>query len=332
MVRRVSSDTRAGEALRGSDSQLCPKPPPKPCKAPGLKAPPSPAVWPPSEANYCELNLALAAGCDGATRPPLCAQDSYVELLTAKQNGAPGPRTSDTSYLILDDDDGARPWGPPPARRDQGREDEGAFVRPLLETASSFKPNDFESQLLPPENKPLETALLKRAKELFASHDPRVIAQHMLSVDCKVGARGGCGRICKHLERASAWASVRLSLDMLFAHRKAQVITRAWGLFKGWELQAGQPLSRRDAGEVHVGQRVAAQVVPLLRPHPCCVLLSAAVQVSPRLNSIRTGKIESKGDKSVVSGVTEPWLPFFPDARSMYQFYSCMCRRYENSL
>uniref|UniRef100_A0A4X1U180 BCAR3 adaptor protein, NSP family member n=1 Tax=Sus scrofa TaxID=9823 RepID=A0A4X1U180_PIG len=186
VVRRVSSDTRAGEALRGSDSQLCPKPPPKPCKAPGLKAPPSPAVWPPSEANYCELNLALAAGCDGATRPPLCAQDSYVELLTAKQNGAPGPRTSDTSYLILDDDDGTRPWGPPPARRDQGREDEGAFVRPLLETASSFKPNDFESQLLPPENKPLETALLKRAKELFASHDPRVIAQHMLSVDCKV--------------------------------------------------------------------------------------------------------------------------------------------------
>uniref|UniRef100_A0A452TZN6 BCAR3 adaptor protein, NSP family member n=1 Tax=Ursus maritimus TaxID=29073 RepID=A0A452TZN6_URSMA len=186
LVRRVSSDARAGEALRGSDSQLCPKPPPKPCKAPFIKAPPSPSPWLNSEANYCELNPDFAAGCDRGAGPPLCAQDSYVELLTAKQNGVPGPRNSGTNYLILDDD-GAGPWEAPAVQMDQGpEEDEAEFVLPRLETASSFRPNDFESKLLPPENKPLETAMLKRAKELFTKHDPKVIAQHMLSTDCVV--------------------------------------------------------------------------------------------------------------------------------------------------
>nr|XP_012646403.1 breast cancer anti-estrogen resistance protein 3 isoform X1 [Microcebus murinus]XP_012646404.1 breast cancer anti-estrogen resistance protein 3 isoform X1 [Microcebus murinus]XP_012646405.1 breast cancer anti-estrogen resistance protein 3 isoform X1 [Microcebus murinus] len=184
VVRRVSSDARPGEALRGSDSQLCPKPPPKPCKVPFLKAPSSPPARPNSEANYCELNPAFAAGCDQGARLPLCARGSRPELLTAKRHGAPGPRNSGINYSILDGDDGARPWEPPAAQVD--KEDEGTFVKPLLETVSSFRPNDFESKLLPAENKPLETAMLKRAKELFTSSGPKVIAQHMLSVDCKV--------------------------------------------------------------------------------------------------------------------------------------------------
>ncbi|XP_019313088.1 breast cancer anti-estrogen resistance protein 3 isoform X3 [Panthera pardus] len=128
----------------------------------------------------------LPIGCDRGTRPPLCAQDSYVELLTAKQNGAPGPRNSGINYLTLDDDVGAGPWEAPATQKDQGQEDEVQFVPPRLETASSFRPNDFESKLLPPENKPLETAMLKRAKELFTNNDPKVIAQHMLSMDCVV--------------------------------------------------------------------------------------------------------------------------------------------------
>ncbi|XP_037682537.1 breast cancer anti-estrogen resistance protein 3 isoform X2 [Choloepus didactylus] len=185
VVRRVSSDARAGEALRGSDSQLCPKPPPKPCKVPFLKAPPSPSTWLNSEANYCELNPAFAAGCDGGARPPLCPQGSSTEL-TAKENGAPGPRNSGTNYLILDDNEGTRPWEPPATQMDKGQEDKGKFVAPILETVSSFRPNDFESKLLSPENKPLETAMLKRAKALLTNSNPRVIAQHMLRVDCQV--------------------------------------------------------------------------------------------------------------------------------------------------
>lgn len=174
LVRRFSSDARAGEALRGSDSQLCPKPPPKPCKVPFLKVPPSPSPWLNSEANYCELNPAFAVGCDRGAKLP-----SHEMLLTAKQNGASGPRNSGINYSILDGDDQGRHW-------DEGQEDETKFVSPVMETVSSFRPNDFESKLLPPENKPLETAMLKHAKELFSNHDARVIAQHMLSVDCKV--------------------------------------------------------------------------------------------------------------------------------------------------
>lgn len=182
LVRRFSSDTRGGgEALRGSDSQLCPKPPPKPCKVPFLKVPPSPSAWLNSEANYCELNPAFAVGCDRGAKLP-----SHEELLTVKLNGASGPRNSGINYLILDGDDQARPWDPPAAQTDEGQEDKTAFVPPLTETVSSFRPNDFESKLLPPENKPLETAMLKRAKEVFTNNDARVIAQHMLSVDCKV--------------------------------------------------------------------------------------------------------------------------------------------------
>ncbi|XP_060058083.1 breast cancer anti-estrogen resistance protein 3 isoform X2 [Erinaceus europaeus] len=187
VVRRVSSDARAGEALRGSDSQLCPKPPPKPCKAPFLKTPLSSSPWLNSEANYCELSPAFAASCDMGARPPFCAQDSYVELLTSKQKGGPGPRNSGTNYLILDDDDGERPGGLPSAlQRSKEQEDKDEFVPPLLENVSSFRPNDFESKLLLPENKPLETAMLKHAKELFTNNDPKVIAQHMLSIDCQV--------------------------------------------------------------------------------------------------------------------------------------------------
>ncbi|XP_008072798.1 breast cancer anti-estrogen resistance protein 3 isoform X2 [Carlito syrichta] len=186
LVRRVSSEARAGEALRGSDSQLCPKPPPKPCKVPFLKTPASPSTWLNSEANYCELNPAFTAGCDRGVRLPMCAQGGHTELLPAKQNGAPGPRNSGINYLILDGDDRATPWEPPAAPMDEGQENQDEFVTPLLETVSSFRPNDFQSKLLPAENKPLETALLKRTKELFTSCDPKVIAQHMLSMDCKV--------------------------------------------------------------------------------------------------------------------------------------------------
>lgn len=60
------------------------------------------------------------------------------------------------------------------------------FQRPVVETESVFRPSDFGSRLLPPENKPLEMVVLKRAKELLLSHNPQSIAQHLLMADCQV--------------------------------------------------------------------------------------------------------------------------------------------------
>ncbi|XP_038601733.1 breast cancer anti-estrogen resistance protein 3 isoform X1 [Tachyglossus aculeatus] len=183
-VRRMSSEGQAGEALRGSDSQLCPKPPPKPSKVPPLKPPPQASpTWPNSEANYCELNPAPPAGCD-PTGPPLRLKSGHVELLRAGENAS--FRNSDTNYLFLEEGSARHSLDPPAPQTEEDREECTGFVVPLWETASSFKPNDFESKFLPPENKPLEMAMLKRAKELLAHSDPRTIAKHILRTDCKV--------------------------------------------------------------------------------------------------------------------------------------------------
>ncbi|XP_006114212.2 breast cancer anti-estrogen resistance protein 3 isoform X3 [Pelodiscus sinensis] len=182
--QRVASELPVGEALRGSDSQLCPKPPPKPNKVPFLRQPQSPLAWHSSEAHYCELNPATSIDC-GATQQPLSQKSSYVEHLIAKENGLLSFRNSEESYLIHEDDALLSSMDPL-ALRTEMAEEACVFVAPVLETESSFKPNDFESKLLPPENKPLETPMLKKVKELFTNSNPKIIAQHMLRMDCKV--------------------------------------------------------------------------------------------------------------------------------------------------
>lgn len=70
---------------------------------------------------------------------------------------------------------------------DKRREKErSTFQRPVVETESTFRPAEFGSRLLPPENKPLEMVVLKRAKELLLNHDHHSIARHLLMADCQV--------------------------------------------------------------------------------------------------------------------------------------------------
>ncbi|CAN8217607.1 unnamed protein product [Coccothraustes coccothraustes] len=180
VVQKVISESQLGEALRGSDSQLYPKPPPKPSKAPLMKSPDSPLASHSSEGHYCELNPARHPT---AAKQPLCQKNSYVEHLTQKERAT--FRNSETSYLILDDDPAMNPADPLEAPAHLAEED-SIFSAPVYETVSSFKPNDFESKLLPPENKPLETSMLRRVKELFTNNNPKIIAQHILRMDCKV--------------------------------------------------------------------------------------------------------------------------------------------------
>ncbi|NWZ91761.1 BCAR3 protein, partial [Nesospiza acunhae] len=182
IVQKVISESQLGEALRGSDSQLCPKPPPKPSKAPLMKPPDSPLASHSSEGHYCELNMPDARH-PTAAKQPLCQKNSYVEHLAQKERAT--FRNSETSYLILDDEPAMNPADPSEAPAEMAEED-SIFSAPVYETESSFKPNYFESKLLPPENKPLETSMLRRVKELFTNNNPKIIAQHILRMDCKV--------------------------------------------------------------------------------------------------------------------------------------------------
>ncbi|KAM6327241.1 breast cancer anti-estrogen resistance protein 3 [Podargus strigoides] len=183
VVQKVTSESQAGEALRGSDSQLCPKPPPKPSKAPLMKPPDSPLASHSSEGPYCELSP--AARDPAATKQHLCQKNSYVEHLTQKERGKHSFRNSETNYLILEDDSTLNSADPVEASTEMAEED-SIFSAPVFETVSTFKPNDFQSKLLPPENKPLEKSMLRRVKELFTSNNPKAIAQHILRMDCKV--------------------------------------------------------------------------------------------------------------------------------------------------
>ncbi|NWU66763.1 BCAR3 protein, partial [Pterocles burchelli] len=181
-VQKVTSESQVGEALRGSDSQLCPKPPPKPSKAPLMKPPDSPLASHISEGHYCELSPARDPA---TTKQHFCQKNSYVEHLTRKEKGTHSFRNSETNYLILEDDSTMNSADPSEASTNMAEEN-SIFSAPVFETVSSFKPNDFESKLLPPENKPLETSMLRRVKELFTSNNPKIIAQHILRMDCKV--------------------------------------------------------------------------------------------------------------------------------------------------
>ncbi|XP_040466225.1 breast cancer anti-estrogen resistance protein 3 isoform X1 [Falco naumanni] len=181
IAQKVTSESQVGEALRGSDSQLWPKPPPKPSKASLIKPPDSPSAFHSSEGHYCELSPAR----DPAATKPLGQKNSYVEHLTRKERGTHSFRNSETNYLILEDDPTMNSADPLQASAEVA-EGDSIFSAPVFEMVSSFKPNDFESKLLPPENKPLETSMLRRVKELFTNNNPKIIAQHILRMDCKV--------------------------------------------------------------------------------------------------------------------------------------------------
>lgn len=75
----------------------------------------------------------------------------------------------------------------------RGRRSRSSFLQPVIETESTFQPADFGSRLLPPENKPLEMVVLKRAKELLLSHNHHSIARHLLVADCQVHIRTHTG-------------------------------------------------------------------------------------------------------------------------------------------
>ncbi|XP_045904692.1 breast cancer anti-estrogen resistance protein 3 [Micropterus dolomieu] len=285
-VPRRSAELLAGQAIRGSDSQLCPKPPPKPSKVPVARLPRSPCLQPlvppssssnltdstssrlpapPLDATSVEtLGSAWRSGATaGPPVPPVKplkfhhqllhpdsaemgqysdseAKTGRTELLQQSpadlrscsplewEESKYNPITVDTlqlqppfcSYVerLRREGDGGREEEGQEEKEmggkrgldrssyhhaiaalentsedeeeegeDERREREGSsFQRPVVETESTFQPAEFGSRLLPPENKPLEMVVLKRAKELLLSHNHHSIAKHLLMADCQV--------------------------------------------------------------------------------------------------------------------------------------------------
>uniref|UniRef100_A0A3B5LF49 Uncharacterized protein n=1 Tax=Xiphophorus couchianus TaxID=32473 RepID=A0A3B5LF49_9TELE len=202
-AQRRSAEPLAGQAIRGSDSQLCPKPPPKPSKVPLTRLP----LMPSSSSSGENPNPSTSCG--------------YVELLKTDGEAA-GRKTLDRSsyhhaIAALESTSEEEEEEEEKARR--------GFLRPVLETESAFRPAEFESRLLPPENKPLEMAVLKRAKELLLSHDHQSIATHLLMADCQVArilgvtpqVKGRMG-VCSGLELVTLPHGRQLRLDLMERH------------------------------------------------------------------------------------------------------------------
>ncbi|XP_067294177.1 SH2 domain containing 3Cb isoform X2 [Pseudorasbora parva] len=70
---------------------------------------------------------------------------------------------------------------------DRGEEyDEDYLVPFTIDTVSCFRPSVYQSPLLPPENKPLETKMLKRVKDVLFEADIKTMAMYITKADCMV--------------------------------------------------------------------------------------------------------------------------------------------------
>ncbi|XP_078721459.1 breast cancer anti-estrogen resistance protein 3-like isoform X1 [Lampetra fluviatilis] len=167
----------ARSGLRGSDGQLNGKPPPKPCRAPSV------IIGADLEAtggHYCELRpIPLSVAGTPASR-----KRGHVERLVAEEVAAAreAARRSETNFSVLE---GERTNARVTRLADGKKADEELFV-PEVETESAFQPGAFRSPLLPADNKPLDTAVLRLVKETFGGHDARTIAGHITAIDCQV--------------------------------------------------------------------------------------------------------------------------------------------------
>ncbi|XP_026178875.1 breast cancer anti-estrogen resistance protein 3-like isoform X2 [Mastacembelus armatus] len=162
---------------------------------------------------------------------PLC---SYVERLGKEEDTGERRGLDRSSYHHAiaalentseeEEDDGGREEED--GQKDKWREKESSgFHRPVIETESTFRPAEFGSRLLPPENKPLEMVVLKRAKELLLKHNHHSIARHLLMADCQVARilgvtpelKGQMG-VSSGLELVTLPHGCQLRLDLMERH------------------------------------------------------------------------------------------------------------------
>ncbi|XP_030052732.1 SH2 domain-containing protein 3A isoform X2 [Microcaecilia unicolor] len=166
--------SEGGAPLRGSDGQLHSKAPPKPLRVPSLMLT-EPLENVETERTYCEL----------IPKVPTSAW-SYVDRLRTEEKWKSRARVTETTFGFLDTESSYVPPTSCSQVSEDLKNDGHEFVRPQIETVSSFKPKSFKSLLLSPENKPLDSGALTVLKDIFTQSDCRTTALHILQEDCKV--------------------------------------------------------------------------------------------------------------------------------------------------
>lgn len=69
---------------------------------------------------------------------------------------------------------------------DKEEYDDDYLVPFTMDTVSCFKPSVYQSPQMPPENKPLETTILKKVKDVLFKVDINKMAMHITKVDCMI--------------------------------------------------------------------------------------------------------------------------------------------------
>ncbi|OCT60205.1 breast cancer anti-estrogen resistance protein 3 homolog isoform X2 [Xenopus laevis] len=177
----ASLDLDGNSALRGSDSQLHSKAPPKPIRAPSLLLP-----EPPDEADtYSEL----------IPRVPVISKRP-VDHGIVEERWKNRVRATETTFGFLESEESQGGVDSGIGLLDNAStvtvvhtevagEEEDPFVRPQIQTISSYQPSAFKSLLLSPENKPLDPTALRKLKEIVSQKDCKESALHILREDCK---------------------------------------------------------------------------------------------------------------------------------------------------
>ncbi|XP_036804358.1 breast cancer anti-estrogen resistance protein 3 homolog isoform X2 [Oncorhynchus mykiss] len=163
-----------GVTLRGSDGQLHPRAPPKPFRVstffPGT--PPNRHRDDP----YDELVIQV----------PESKKRGHVDRLRAEEKWQSRARLTETSFSFLEAQESGELPRLPIDGQVQEEEEDSHFQRPQVETVSCFRLDQFESLLLPENNRPLDPTVLMVLKELFTRSNAMTTALHILSVDCQV--------------------------------------------------------------------------------------------------------------------------------------------------
>uniref|UniRef100_A0A8K9WR29 SH2 domain containing 3A n=1 Tax=Oncorhynchus mykiss TaxID=8022 RepID=A0A8K9WR29_ONCMY len=171
---RHTRPSHPGVTLRGSDGQLHPRAPPKPFRVstffPGT--PPNRHRDDP----YDELVIQV----------PESKKRGHVDRLRAEEKWQSRARLTETSFSFLEAQESGELPRLPIDGQVQEEEEDSHFQRPQVETVSCFRLDQFESLLLPENNRPLDPTVLMVLKELFTRSNAMTTALHILSVDCQV--------------------------------------------------------------------------------------------------------------------------------------------------